>query len=31
MQVKTMKATLGGATVDEVAYGWTDIRILLEE
>ncbi len=30
-QVKTMKATLGGAEIDEVAYGWTDIRTLLKE
>jgi ribosomal protein S18 acetylase RimI-like enzyme len=30
-QVKTIKATLGGATVDEVAYGWSDIRTLLKE
>ncbi len=30
-QVKTMKATLGGTEIDEVAYGWTDIRVLLKE
>ncbi len=30
-QVKTIRAALGGAMVDEVAYGWTDIRTLLKE
>jgi len=30
-QVKTKQIEIGGTMLDEIAYGWTDIRVLLEE
>jgi len=30
-QVKTKQIEIDGVTLDEIAYGWTDIKVLLEE
>ena len=30
-QIKTERAELGGVTINEVAYGWTDINTILQD